>query len=120
MGKNLSFYEKLVFVAYGYFILLGLSWFLGSLVWGSFFNYWASATVLVFAAQAYFRQKLTNLILGILILGVAIYWTMEFIMVGSKTGYDFFVNFMLGVFIISIIMAGILIFSYTKLSFQDK
>ncbi len=120
MGNTkLSFYEKLVFVAYGYFILLGISWFSGCLLWGGYFNFWASGTVLVFSAQAYFRQKLTNLILGILILAASIYWTLECVYMGAQTGYDLFVKTLLTLSVISLIMSGILIFSYTKLSFKD-
>ena len=120
MKKNgITFYEGLVFVAYGYYILLGFSWFLASFIWGGFFNYWAFATILIFGVQAYFRQKLTNLILGILTFGLAIFSALQFTWMGSKTGYDLFVNIMLGVSILSIIISGILIFSYLKLSFND-
>jgi hypothetical protein len=120
MAKAFSFYEKLVFVAYSFFILLGLSWLLASFAFGSYFNYWAFLTIAAFGTQAYFRQKLTNLILGVLSLGISIFWSLQFMWMGSKTGYDAFVKIMLGISLISIIMSVILIFSYTKLSFTDQ
>ena len=120
MAKALSFYEKLVFIAYGYFIVLGFAWLLASFFYGGYFNYWAFFTIAAFGAQAYFRKKLTNLILGVLVLGVGIFWSLQFIWMGSKTGYDFFVKTMLGISVVSIIMSVILIFSYTKLSFKDQ
>jgi hypothetical protein len=119
-NKVLSLYEKLVFVAYGYYILLALSWLLANLVFGGYFNPWASGTILVFGAQAYFRKRVTNLILGVLAFGISIFWTLEFVYLGRATGYDLFVKVMLGLALISIIMAGILIFSFTKLSFKDQ
>ena len=120
MSKQLSTYEKLVFVAYGYFILIALCWLTANIVFGGFFNPWASGTILLFAAQAYFRKKLTNLILGIVIFGVSIFWLLEFTFLGKTTGFDLFVNTMLTLALISIIMSGILIFSYTKLGFKDQ
>lgn len=120
MNNKLSFYEKIVYLAYGYFILFALLWLVASFYFGGYFNYWASATLIIFATQAYYRKKLTNLILGILSFGLSIYWTLEFLYMGSKTGYDLFVNIMLSVSVISTIMAVILIFGYTKLSFKDQ
>lgn len=120
MSKQFSTYEKLVFAAYGYFILIALCWLTANIVIGGFFNPWASATVLLFVAQAYFRKRLTNLILGILIFGVSIFWLLEFTFLGKTTGFDIFVNTMLILSVISIIMSGILIFSYTKLGFKDQ
>jgi len=119
-NKIFSFYEKLVFVAYGYYLLLALSWLVANLVYGGYFNPWASGTILVFAAQAYFRKRLTNLILGVLTFGISIFWTLEFIYMGRATGYDLFVKIMLLLTIISILMSAILIFSFTKLSFKDQ
>lgn len=118
--SKFSTYEKLVFVAYGYFILLALSWLMANMIFGGFLNPWASATVLAFGAQAYFRKRLTNLILGILTMGVSIFWLLEFIFLGKSGSFDLFVNIMLTLTVISIIFSGILIFSYTKLSFKDQ
>jgi hypothetical protein len=121
MSNKLSFYEKLVYLVYGYFILFGICWLLLGLYFGGSFHIQASSiTIIIFAAQAYFRKKLTNLILGILTFGISIYFSLEFLYMGSKTGYNAFVGFMLSAFVISIIMAVILIFSYTKLSFKDQ
>lgn len=118
--RKFSAYEKLVFVAYGYYMLIGLLWLSATFYWDRSFSYWAFTLVAIFAAQAYFRQKLTNLIIGVLCLGVSIYGSLEFISVGAKTGYDAFVNILLGVCVSSLIMSGILIFSYTKLSFGNQ
>ncbi len=118
--SKISTYEKLVFVAYGYFILLALSWLMANIIFGGFLNPWASGTMLLFGAQAYFRKRLPNLILGILTMGISIFWVLEFIFMGRSGNFDLFVNIMLSLAIISIIMSGILIFSFTKLAFKDN
>ncbi len=120
MNNKLSFYEKIVYLAYGYFILFSLAWLAASFYFGGYFNYRASATLIIFATQAYFHKKLTNLILGILAFRLSIFWILEFISMGAKAGYDAFVDIMLSLSVISAVMAVILIFSYTKLSFKGQ
>src|ERR1043166_2494715 len=109
--KKHSFYEIMVYVAYGFFILLGLGWFSGSLFVGGFFNYWAFLIMVVFGLQAYFRHKLTNLILGVLTLPLSILGTLQFIWFGQKTGFDLFVNLMIVLSVIGFILSLVLVFS---------
>lgn len=121
MSKQFSTYEKLVFAAYGYFIVLGLVQFLkGLTAQHSYFDFFALAIIIVFGIQTYFRKKLTNLILGILTLGISIFLLLTFLYGGSINGFSLIVKLMLMSSIISIIMSGILIFSYTKLGFKDE
>ncbi len=117
--QKLSSYEKLVYVAYGYFILLGVIDLLLSFLWGGFFNYWAFIALAVFGIQAWYKHKVANLILGVLTLTGSIFATLEFLSKGHKSGFNFFVNVMTGVSVVGLIMSVILIFSYTKLSFKD-
>jgi len=117
---EVTFYERLVYVVYGYFILLAAAWLILSFLFGKFFNLWAFFTLAIFIVQAYYKHRLTNLIVGILGLAVSIFWLLEFTFLGQQAGYNLFVAVMLGAFILSLISSGILIFSYTKLSFKDR
>ena len=123
-NKKLSFYEVLVFVAYGYYILLGLVWF-GMSLWGSHrFNAEALFIVVVFGTQLYFKHKLTNLILGILSLFFSIWMLLDvfssFDLMAKGAKIDGLSGGLMCFCFFSMIMAGILIFSYTKLSFKDQ
>ncbi len=117
--KKLSAYEVLVYIAYAYFILLGSIDLVLSYLWGGVFSYLAFFVVVVFAMQAWHKHKLINLILGVLVLACSIFATLEFLAKGHKIGFNFFVGVMSGISIGGILMGGILIFSYTKLSFKD-
>jgi len=121
MNKRITFYEVLVYVAYSYYLLLGLAWFIMSLWHVGFFNPWAFFIVIVFSVQCYYRHKLTNLILGVLTLFLSIWELMELINspdVGNT--YNSVSQGLMWFCVVSIIMAGILLFSYTKLSFKDR
>ncbi len=106
-------------MAYGFYILLGTVWVIMNLLWGHYFNYQAFLVVAVFAVQAYYKHKLTNLLLGVILLGVSIFSALEFMLMGGKTGFDAFADIMIALSVISIVMSGILIFSYLKLSFME-
>ncbi len=116
--KKISTYEKLVFVAYGFYLLLGLGWLLGSLN-GGFFNVYAFAIIAVFGVQFYYRHRVTNLVLGIIMLFFSIYMMMEVVsgLVGKP---DTIYQVMFWCCLFSLVLAGILIFSYTRLSFRDQ
>lgn len=118
--KKFTAYEKLVFVVYGYFITVGVLWLSASLYFGGGFSYWAFSLIAVFGSQAYFRQKLTNLIIGVLVLGASIFGSLEFASLGHKISFDGFISTMLGVCVTSLLMSIVLIFSYTKLSFGSE
>jgi hypothetical protein len=118
--KKFTTFEKLVFFVYGYFIIIGVLWLSASLFFGGGFSYWAFSLIAIFGTQAYFKQKLTNLIIGVLCLAVSIFGSLEFASLGHKTSFDGFVNIMLGVCLTSLLMSIVLIFSYTKLSFGSE
>ena len=107
-------------MAYGYYILLGLAFTLMAFVLWRAFNYEGFFVAVIFGVQVYFKHRLMNLLLGIPILALSIYWALEFMLMGGKTGFDFFVDAMMGLSVTSIIMSVILIFGYTKLSFKDQ
>lgn len=120
--KKITFYEILVYVAYAFFILLGLSWFLMSLSGG--FNTTAFFITAVFAVQAFYRHRLTNLILGILALFFSIFMLMDtintFNLMDKHAVYDAFTKIMMGMSLFGIVMSVILVFSYLKFSFKDQ
>jgi hypothetical protein len=119
--RKVTFYEILVYITYGYFILIGLAWFLMSM---PHFNYQAFTLIAIFAAQSYFRHKLTNLIIGIISLGLSIFMLLEVVqtydLFAKNATADGLAKGLLGFCVLSIIMSIILIFSYTKLSFRDS
>ena len=118
--KKPSFYEILLFIAYGFYILLGLLLTLGFLYWGKYFNPWSFSLVLIFGSQAYFRHRLTNLILGIFMLGISVFLSAQFFsMISSKDGL-IFGNFLIGLSLTSVVLSIIMIFGYLKLSFIDR
>lgn len=128
MKKRLTFYEVLVFIAYGFYILLGLAWFVVSLLNigqnRPHFNYQAFFIVVTFAVQAYFRHKLTNLVLGILTLILSIFVTLQIIsdydLMAKNASLDGAGKTLLTLSVLSIVLSVILIFSYAKLSLQDE
>jgi hypothetical protein len=125
MGKQqLTFYEVLVFVAYGYYLLLGLVWFIMSLAGSHQFNAEAFFIIVIFSAQLYFRHRLTNLILGILSLFFSIWMLLDvfssFDLMAKGAHIDGLSGGLMCFSFLSMVMAGILIFSYTKLSFKDR
>ena len=123
-NKKLSFYEILVFVAYGFYMLLGLVWFLMSMFRNHEFNAQGLFIVVVFATQVYFRHRLTNLILGILTLFFSIWMLLDvvnsFNLMAKGAQMDVLSRGLMIFCVFSMIMSGILIFSYTKLSFKDQ
>jgi hypothetical protein len=123
--KKITFYEVLVYIAYGFFILLGLVWFVMSFSSsGGRFNYTAFSIMVIFAAQAWFRHRLTNLILGILALFFSIFMLLDVIsafdLMAKNASYDNGAKELLGLSVVSIVMSVILVFGYTRLSFKDR
>lgn len=117
--RRLTFYDIMVYIAYGYFFLLGAAWFLVS--FGSTgFNYQAFIVMLVFGVQAYFRHRLTDLIIGVLMLGLSIFMLLQALTIGKRGGFDALANTMTAMSAISIIMSLILMFSYVKLGMKSE
>lgn len=123
MGKKVTFYEVLVYIAYGFYILLGLLWFIVSLMSTGRFNIQAFVLMAVFSAQAWFRHILTNLILGIISLALSIFMLLQEIEAANLFAKDATVDGLtrglIGFSFFSIAMSIILIFSYLKLSFKE-
>jgi len=122
--KKITFYEVLVYVAYGFYILMGLTWFVVSFLSSGHFNLQAFMLVLVFSVQAYYKHVLTNLILGVLSLGLSIFMLLQEIeaenLFAKGVVADTFTKVLIGFALLSIVLSIILIFSYSKLSFKDK
>lgn len=122
--KKISFYEILTYVAYAFYILLGGSWFFMSMAGSGRFNYQAFTLLAVFAVQAYYKHRLTNLILGVLTLFLSIFMLMDvlstFNLFAKGAIFDGLVKTLLALCFFSIIMSGILMFSYLKLSFKNS
>ena len=118
--KRFSGYELIVFTAYGYFLLLGLVFLMLSWYISGNPSYVALLIIAVFSAQCWFRHKLGNLIIGVLTLGGSIFGLLEFLSTGLKGGFNSFTITMTSIFVAGIIFSGILIFSYTRLSFKDR
>ena len=115
-----GFYSVLVFISYIYFFLVGLVWFYENFNANSNINVIALGIMLVFIIQAYYRNKILNLILGILGLFFSI-WVLLEVVAGynlfAKTAHLDNTGKMLITFgIIDVLMSGILMFSYMMLN----
>jgi dolichyl-phosphate-mannose--protein O-mannosyl transferase len=117
--RKVTFYDIMVYVAYGYFFLLGAAWFIVSLG-SSGFNYQAFIVMLVFGVQAYFRHRLTDLIIGVLMLGLSIFMLLQALTIGKKGGFDGLANTMIVMSVASVVMSLILMFSYVKLGMKNE
>jgi hypothetical protein len=122
--KKVSLLEVLVYIAYAFFILLGGTWFVMNFMSSGHFNTQAFTLTVVFAVQAYFRHRLTNLILGILALFLSIFMLLDVIsqfnLMAKEATYDGFIKALMALSVFSIVMSAILILSYAKLSFKDQ
>lgn len=121
--KKAQGFQLAVFIAYGFYLLLGLSWFIIALLNGGHFNTIALGMTILFGAQYYYRHLITNLVLGIILLFMSIFMLLQSIngaVAASRAGnLLFFDKFLIGMSVTSIIMSGILIFSYIRLGFKD-
>ncbi len=116
-----STYQVLVYVAYGFYILLGLVWFLlGFMNTPGKVNPFAFFIMLAFGLQTYYRHLLTNLILGIIGLFFSIFMMLlpALNMALQPAAKGSALPLML-VSVASVAFSGILIFSYLKLNFKD-
>ena len=110
---------KSILIAYGFFIALALAWFVTSYVVGNGFHWIAFVTMSVFSAQAYYKNRIANLVLGLIILPASIFWVLQFAYSGGKTGFDTFINVMLLLSATSLAMSIVLVFGYLKMSFGN-
>lgn len=116
---NKTTYSKLIIAIYVFYLLLSLAWLVTSFAVGGYINYFALVILAAFAAQTYFRHRITNLILGILMLPASIYGALFFLSWGGNSGFDLFINVMISLSVASIAASIVLVFGYLKLSFSN-
>jgi len=117
--QRVHFFQVLVNIAYGYFLLFFLTWFVMSLANSHRFNYIAFVLTAAFGLMAYFKKPMANLIAGLIFLFISIYWLLESLS-GIKPGQmDALDRVLISLPAITLIMSGILVFSYMRLNFKD-
>lgn len=112
-------YRILVYSAYGYFILMGASWLVVNYSNNGHINIYALLMIVIFLAQAWFRNTFANLIIGIIALFMSIWTLLELVAAyhlfdKKHIAFDTVGKIFLVFAVINIIMSGILIFSYLK------
>ncbi len=111
-------YKKILTATYAFYIGLSLTWFLVSFFVGSYVNYISLLTFGIFCTQAWYRHRVANLALGIIVLPASIFGALYFLAWGGNTGFDAFINVMLALSVTSIVLSIFLVFSYLKMSFN--
>ena len=106
-----SFYGILLFSSYLYFMLTGAIWLY------EFPGISALIFVAVFGVQMYFKNKLANLIIGIILLFMSIGLLLQQLADYGKPGTD---SLMLGFAVLNILGAGVLIFSFMQAFLQKE
>lgn len=127
MRKVIHAHKEIFGKAYGiwvilanlYFLLIGASWFIISLIYLSYFNFIAFLMMLVFLVQLLLRRKVVNVILGIITLFFSLWQFIEVLTFYPKIngGKGFYENLFIGgiaIFALGIAMSFVLIFSYLK------
>ena len=117
--ERVHYYQVLVYIAYVFYLLFGLSWFGISLVNGGHFNAFAFFIVAIFGVQLYYKHLLTNLILGVILFFGSLFGFIDFLSGMGKVDVMMFDKVGLALTGISVLMAGILIFSFLKLNFRN-
>lgn len=113
-------YRKLNNAAYIYFITLSLLWVVIEYWESHHWNKEVTIAFILFLTMAKINNRIVNLIAGILLLLVAIFYTLNFIAWGGKAGFDIFIKVMIFVSFLSVAASVVLIFSFLRLSFEDK
>jgi hypothetical protein len=113
-------YRKLNNAAYIYFMALSLLWVVIQLWESHHLNTTAAIAFGVFVTMAKINNRIVNLIVGILLLLASIFGTLDFIAWGGNAGFDIFIKTMIGVGFLSVAASVVLIFSFLRLSFEDK
>ena len=118
-----STYQLMVYAAYGFYLLLGLAWFLLSWFNNGRLNLQALFLVLVFGVQCYHRHLLTNLILGVVGLFASIFMLLQALNFAIPAAHgqsmDTISRVLITLPLVSIVASGILVFSYYKLNFKS-
>ncbi len=107
---------------YIFYIILALVWLLIELFENRSLGtvgYILLGSIATFCLQVYYKIRVVNLILGILLLPVSILGALQFLSWGGKSGFDAFIFTALILCITSIACSILLVFSYLKLSFSE-
>ena len=119
-----GFYAVFVYIAYFYFILFGGAWCIMSFMANHTLNYLAFLIVFVFAAQAIWKNKLANLIIGIIVLFVSILFFLNMMYLSTHHSGELITNQGEKVLIVlaalNIAFSGILVFSYLMFNKELK
>lgn len=118
--KVLSVYEKLVYAAYAYFIILPLIYIIMLEYLVGEFSFAALVLIALLSVQAYFQHKLANLFIGIVMLAAGIYSTLESVTAALRAGFNSVTTTLTLASAMGVVFSGILIFSYTRFSFKDR
>jgi hypothetical protein len=120
MAISKATYRKIVTAAYAFFIGIALTWFLTSFFVGHTINYVALGSLAAFCMQAWYKNRVVNLTLGIIILPASIFGELYFLAWGLKSGFDAFIGVMATLALISLVFSIFLVFSYLKMSFDNN
>jgi hypothetical protein len=115
-------YGVLVIIALVYFILVGIAWF-GAFLYLGKFVIEAFTLTLIFTVQLFLRNKIVNLVLGILAMFFSIWQLMDSVKLYPQINNPMYKNiFIINiiVFSVGIILAGILIFSFLYAFLQKE
>ncbi len=123
-SKKNTFFKIIVYIAYTFYILFGLVWLMTNFLTSKHLNIWAMLIIVIFSVIAYLRNKLANLIAGVISMFFSFYLLMgvasNFNLMVKGAIYDGMVISMLSICFVSILLSGFLIFSYVKFSDFDK
>ena len=124
LNKRTSSFQIWVYVAYGYYFLIGLAWFLMSLLKGGRFNIYPVFIMAIFGVQYYYKHLITNLVLGLLSLLLSIYSLLEAVNLAAYNAklrpLEMADRLLITLPVIGLVMSGILVFSYIKLNLDRK
>ena len=124
MAKKTDTYQLLVYIAYGFFLLLGLAWLVAGFVTKpAHINPVALGVVLVFGAQCYYRHLLANLIIGLLCIFLSLFMmllpALNMLAQPNKETAAYAIPIVI-ISVLAVVLSGIMVFSYMKLSFKDE
>lgn len=119
-AKKTGVYQILVYIAYAYFMIISGFWLYANFDKNHNIQPLALIIFITFAAQYYFKNKIGNLIIGVITLAISIFIFLETCSVNDlfKKGaqFDPWVKALLSISGLGIILSGILIFSYMMLN----
>lgn len=122
--KVRSVWGRLVLIAYGFFILLGAIWFCTSWLSGHNFNPSALCVVGIYAFLAWYGNRIATLIAGVISLFFSFFMMMEvlntFDLLSKNADFGSGAKILLALVFVSMVMSGLLIFSFMKLEGEVK